>query len=152
MQKLKLPYGSLVLVADGRKALFLFNKGDEKFPNLVTARVFNDNNPLTHEQGTDRPGRVYSSDNSGRRSSVESTDWHMLQEQHFAKETAASLEKYVRSNNVKKIVIVAPARALGDLRSAMHADVKERIVAEVEKDLTKHPVGEIEKYLLDVQQ
>ncbi len=149
MQKLKLPYGSLVLVADGKKALFLFNKGDEKFLNLVTARVFNDDNPSTHEQGTDRPGRVHSSDHSGRRSSVELTDWHMLQEQHFAKEIAISLEKYVRSNNIKKIVVVAPARALGDLRSAIHADVKKHIVAEIDKDLTKHPVGEIEKHLLN---
>jgi hypothetical protein len=40
---------------DGRKALFLRNAGDEKFPNLKTERVFAEENPPTHEQGTDRP-------------------------------------------------------------------------------------------------
>jgi protein required for attachment to host cells len=44
-----------VFVGDGRKALFLHNAGDEKFPNLKTERVFVDENPPTHEQGSDRP-------------------------------------------------------------------------------------------------
>jgi protein required for attachment to host cells len=44
--------------------------------------------------------------------------------------------------------VVAPARTLADLRRAFHDDVKKKIVAEVDKDLTKHPVGEIEKHLL----
>jgi protein required for attachment to host cells len=29
-----------------------------------------------------------------------------------------------------------------------HADVKSRIIAEIDKDLTHHPVGEIEKHLV----
>src|SRR6476620_5274668 len=38
---------------------------------------------------------------------------------------------------VKTLVIVAPPRALADLRHAIHADVKSRIIAEIGKDLTK---------------
>jgi protein required for attachment to host cells len=34
------------------------------------------------------------------------------------------------------------------MRRAFHDDVKARIVAEVGKDLTKHPVAEIETHLL----
>jgi protein required for attachment to host cells len=34
------------------------------------------------------------------------------------------------------------------LRHAIHADVKSRIIAEIGKDLTKHPVDEIEKNLV----
>jgi protein required for attachment to host cells len=49
MSKLKLPHNAFV--GDGRKALFLRNEGDEKFPNLKTESVFEDENPLTHEQG-----------------------------------------------------------------------------------------------------
>lgn len=150
MQKMRLPHDALVLVADGRKALFLRNEGDEKFPNLVTARVFKDDNPLTHLQGADRPGRVHESA-SARRSGVEQTDWHTLEEHRFAKEVAASLERYVQEKETRKLVIVAPARALGDLRRAMRDDIKTRIVAEIDKDLTKHPVAEIEKHLLAEQ-
>ena len=38
------------------KELFLRNAGDEKFPNLITERVFAEENPAAREHGTDRPG------------------------------------------------------------------------------------------------
>lgn len=37
---------------------------------------------------------------------------------------------------------------VAELRHAFHADVKNRIVAEIDKDLTKHPIWEIEKHLV----
>ena len=40
-------------------------------------------------------------------------------------------------------------RALADLRKAFHPDVKKRIVAELGKDLTNHPLYDIEKHLLN---
>ena len=56
-------------------------------------------------------------------------------------------EDIVRKRNVPALVIAVPPRTLADLRRAFHADVKKRIVAEVGKDLTKHPVWEIETHL-----
>jgi len=61
---------------------------------------------------------------------------------------AAALEQVVRSRKVPAIIIAAPPRTLADLRRVLHADVKARIVAEVNKDLTNHPVSEIETHLL----
>jgi len=148
MTKLKIPHDALIFVGDGRKALFLRNAGDEKFANLKTERVFIDQpNPATHEQGSDQPGRAFSSIDS-RRGAVGQTDWHELEERHFAREVAAALEKVVRERKIKALVIVAPPRTLAELRHAFHADVKSRIVAEIDKDLTKHPVYEIEKHLV----
>jgi protein required for attachment to host cells len=37
---------------------------------------------------------------------------------------------------------------LADLRDDLHGDVKARLIAEVGKDLTKHPLYEIEKHLV----
>jgi len=54
----------------------------------------------------------------------------------------------MRSKKVPALIVVAPPRTLADLRSAFHADVQARIVAEINKDLTKHPIGDIEKHLL----
>ena len=148
MTKIKLPHDAFVFVGDGRKALFLRNEGDEKFPNLKTERVFVDDNPPTHEQGSDRPGRAFKRAGTNLRSGVEDTDWHDLEEHRFAHRVAEAFEKLVRERKVKALVVVAPPRALADLRNAFHDDVKKRIVAEVDKDLTKHPVDEIEKHLL----
>jgi protein required for attachment to host cells len=83
----------------------------------------------------------------GARSSVGQTDWHKLEEHRFAEDVAATLERIVRERGVEALVVVAPPRTLADLRKAFHADVKKRIVAEIDKDLTKHPVDQIEKHL-----
>jgi protein required for attachment to host cells len=112
MSKLDIPHDAFIFVGDGRKALFLRNTGDERFPNLKTERVFVDKNPPTHEQGADRPGRAFKRAGTNLRSGV------------------------------------APPRALADLRNAFHADVKGRIIAEIDKDLTNHSVYEIEKHLV----
>jgi len=148
MGKLNIPHDAIVFVGDGRKVLFLRNAGDEKFPNLKTERVFVDENPPTREQGTDRPGRVFKRAGTNERSGVETTDWHDLEEHRFAQRVAAAMEKLVRQRKVKTLVIVAPPRALADLQHAFHADVKSRIIAEIGKDLTKHPIDEIEKHLV----
>ena len=147
MSKLKIPHNAFVFVGDGRKALFLRNEGDEKYPNLKTERVFEDVNPLTHEQGSERPGRVSKAFDSSQRSSVEPVDWHKIEENRFARQVAAAMEEIVRTRKVPALVIVAPPRTLADLRTAFHADVQSRIIAEINKDLTNHPVGDIEKHL-----
>jgi len=146
--KLNIPHDAIVFVGDGRKALFLRNAGDEKFPNLKTEQVFVDHNPATHEQGTDKPGRLFAGANAGgRRGAVETTDWHELEEHRFARTVAEAFEKLVRERKVKAVIIVAPPRTLAELRHAFHDDVKARIIAEIDKDFTKHPVYEIEKHL-----
>jgi protein required for attachment to host cells len=148
MTKVNIPHNAYVFVGDGRKALVLRNEGDAQFLDLKTERVFTDKNPPTHEQGADRPGRAHSSVGPGR-SSVTQTDWHDLEEHKFAHDVAAALEKVVRERKVEALIIVAPPRALADLRKAFHGDVKKKIVAEIDKDLTRHPVDDIEKHLMN---
>jgi protein required for attachment to host cells len=147
MNKLRIPKGAFVIVGDGRKAIFLRNEGNEKFPTLKAEQVFEDDNPPTHEQGSDRPGHFGKGLGSGRRGAVEPSDWHDLGEHRFAKAVAAAIEQVVRLRKASALVIVAPPRTLADIRGALHADVAARIIAEINKDLTRHPVGEIEKHL-----
>lgn len=147
MSKLKIPHNTFVFVGDGRKALFLRNEGDEKYPNLKTERVFDDVNPLTHEQGSERPGRVSKAFDSGQRSAVEPVDWHHIEEHRFVRRVAAAMEEIVRTRKVPALIVVAPPKTLADLRTAFHADVRSRIVAEINKDLTRHPVSDIETHL-----
>jgi len=80
----KIPRNALVIVGDGRKALFLRNTGDALSLHLTTEKVFEHVNPMTQEQGSDRPGRVSTAALPGRKSAVETTDWHDLEEHRFA--------------------------------------------------------------------
>lgn len=147
MNRPLIPHNAFIFVGDGRKALFLRNEGDERFPNFMTERVFVDRNPATHEQGADEPGRRFAQAGGVRRSAMETTDWHELEEHRFAQRVAEALEELVRTRGATGLVIVAPPRTLADLRSAMHADVRALVISEINKDLTKHPIWEIEKHV-----
>ncbi|MDA9504978.1 host cell attachment protein [Bradyrhizobium sp. CCBAU 11386] len=145
MRLLNIPHNALVFVGDGRKALFLRNDGNPLHPSLKMEQVHEVENPPTREQGTDRPGRLNSP--MGQRNAVETVDWHNLEQHRFARRVAGAMEQLVRARDVKALVVVAPPRTLADLREAFHADVKARIIAEVHKDLTRHPIDEIAQHL-----
>lgn len=137
---------SWVLIADGAKALFLENVGDAQDMHLQVVRKDRQDNPSSAEQGTDRPGRM-SDGPSGHRSAMDDTDWHELGKQRFAKDLADTLYKYAHAGRFDRIVIVAAPSVLGDLRGELHVEVQSRIIAEVPKTLTGHPLDEIEKLL-----
>lgn len=147
--RINIPHDAIVLVADGQKALFLRNKGDEKFLHLSTERVFVDDNPLSHEQGTDRPGRAFARASTHRRSAVENADWHEREKHRFVRQTANILESLIRQTDPRSIVVVAPARVIADLRQPLTKVASGRIIAEIVKDLTNHPIPEIENYLAE---
>ena len=86
MSKLRIPQGGFVFVGDGRKALFLRNAGDEKFPNLKIERVLTHANPPSHDQGTDRPGTTFARAGTSRHAGMEPTDWHRSEERRVGKE------------------------------------------------------------------
>lgn len=146
MTEIRLKHGIWVMVADGEKALFLKNQGDTKYPNLEVVRELEQENPPTHEQGTDRPGR-YGEGMSVRRSAVEETDWHRIAKERFADEIAALLYKYAHAEAFREIVLVAPPLVLGELRKKLHKEVDSRITAEIPKTLTKHTISDIEEIL-----
>jgi protein required for attachment to host cells len=142
----KLAHGAWVFVGDGQKALFLINEGDEKFPNLRRLSVEVHRDPPTHEQGSDAPGRAYSSVGWGR-SAVEETDWHELEKERFAASIADRINKAAQSAAFKQLVIVAPPKILGDLRHELTKETETKILAEIPKDLTHHTIAEIERLL-----
>ncbi|WP_244470273.1 host attachment protein [Microvirga vignae] len=139
---LKLPHDGMVLVSDGRKALFLKNQGDDVFPNYQVERVLTaGENPQTRDMETGKPGI------RGERHTIAQTDWHDLAERKFATEVADEINVVGAAAAIKAIVVAAPPRTLAQLRSHFSDAVKQKILAEVNKDLTKHPVFEIEQHL-----
>ncbi|MBN9059193.1 MULTISPECIES: host attachment family protein [Kaistia] len=140
-------HNALVLVGDGRKALFLRNRGTPQALDLVVEEILDgSDNPPTREQGTDRPGRVMQSAGFSR-SSVEQTDWHLLEEQKFAGTIAEALYKAAMANSFSELVIVAPPKTLGTLRQSFHKQVSDRIQGEMTKTLTSAPIDEISRLL-----
>lgn len=146
MSKLKLHPGEWVVVCDGAKALVLENVGDEMFPNLKTKEIYQQEDPATHEQGADKPGRSFQSVGTAR-SAMEQTDWKEQGEQRFLEKLATRLDAAVRAGEVKSLVIAAPPRALGALRQVYTPTLRQALAAEIDKDMVKMPVHQIEKHL-----
>ena len=53
---MQVPHDSVVLVADGRKLLFLRNEGDDVHPNLTVEHAEERANPANRDQKTDAAG------------------------------------------------------------------------------------------------
>jgi protein required for attachment to host cells len=135
---------SLILVGDGQKALFLRNKGNAYQVHLVVERVLERENPPTREQGTDRPGRSAATVGTAR-SAMEEADWHHLAKERFCEELADALYRHAHANGFERLIVIAPAKIIGNLRKAFHPEVTERIAAEIAKEMTSHPIHEIER-------
>jgi protein required for attachment to host cells len=133
-----------VVVTDSEKALFLRNLTDHENPNLDVMEEHEQDNPSDLDQSANRPGRM--DDNGpGQRSALDDTDWHELAKERFAKDLADLLYEKAHKGEFKRLILVASPQVLGDLRQELHKEVADKVVAEIPKTLTNHPVDEIEK-------
>jgi protein required for attachment to host cells len=137
-------HNALVLIGDGQRALFLRNRGTAQQVRLEVEQILEQDNPATREQGTDRPGRSIASVGSAR-SAMDEVDWHHIAKERFAGEIAEALYRYAHDNRFDSLVVIAPAKILGNLRKAFHAEVRDRVRGEIAKELTSHPIAEIER-------
>ncbi len=149
---MQVPHDAFVVVADGRKMLFLRNAGDAVHPNLQVERKLVQQNPADHEQAADLADRASSMRTAGANwtsgGNVENTDFHQLEEDRFAAETADLLKKRALNNDFESLIVIAPPRTLGELRKHYHKEVESRLAGEIDKDLTGHTVSQIEAALL----
>jgi protein required for attachment to host cells len=167
---MQVPHNAYVVVADGRKALFLRNEGDGVHPNLVVENAREQKNPADRDQKTDLDGTA-SSTQSGpgapavaqngsmhargggaqfapSRGTFESADYHQMEEDRFAHETAEMLKQRAMAKAFEQVIIIAPPKTLGELRKHYHKEVESRLAGELAKDLTGHPIPDIEKALI----
>ncbi|MER2606164.1 MAG: host attachment family protein [Siculibacillus sp.] len=147
MPRMKIANGTWILVGDGRKAMVLRNDGLADMPNLHCIATREQPNPSTREQGSDAPGRAFASIGA-MRSSMDNTDWHDLQERRFAAALAADLNAAAHDGRYEHLIVVAPPRILAELRQDLSPEAKARLQAEIDKDLTRHTIADIETILL----
>lgn len=142
---MQIDHDAVVLVADGRKMLFFRNKGDATHPNLETETVKTQDNPAHLDQASDKAGQ--SSSTGTASGTMGENDYHVLEEQRFAAEAADILKRRALANDYEKLIIVASPNTLGEMRKHYHKAVSDRLVGEIAKDLSNHPVPEIEKII-----
>ena len=170
---MQVPHNAYVLVADGRKMLFLRNEGDAQALDLKVEHAEEHPNPADRDHKTDADGTARSTQtgqgapsiavNGGMhargggaqfapsRGTFESVDVHQLEEDRFAAETAEMLKTRALRHEFEQLIIIAPPRTLGELRKHYHKEVSDRLKGEISKDLTGHTVPQIEEALLKAE-
>lgn len=140
-----LPHNALILVADGRKALFLRNQGDAQQLDLRTT---------AHREREDRKDREIKTAPAGQSptpagtglagGTMEEPDFHQQEEDRFAKNLADEINAMALASKFDSLAVVAPARTMGALRPLWHKEVAARIVGEHVKEMTDRPIPDIE--------
>src|SRR5436190_11198140 len=143
---------TLIVVADGAKARFLQESVDHK--KLVPADKADLLAPAARRPDrdlvTDKPGRGFSPASDGRRGNFETQhDPHKLEKHKFAVQLADWLDKACSAKRFDRIVLVAPRRSLGELRTLLSSRVRKAVSYEVAKDLTAASPTSLRKALAD---
>lgn len=136
--------GTMVVIADSEKALFAVNLTDGEDPHFDIVRVDEEENPPDREQKANHAGQTHESSGPGQRS-YDETDFHELQKDRFAADLAEKLYKMAHKGRFETLVIVASPQVIGVLRKEMHQEVASKVIGEIPKTLTNHPLHEIEE-------
>jgi protein required for attachment to host cells len=141
-----LPNNALVLVADGKKTLFLRNHGDESQIDLRIEAHGTQEEHKDRDLKSDAPGTTKQSFGYGR-PAYQETDFHQQEEDRWIKDAADELKKRALRNDFEALAIVAPPKALGVLRKELHKEVERRIICTVNKEMSGRPIPDIEALL-----
>jgi len=144
---MQVSHNACVLVADGRKMMFLRNEGDAAHPHLVVEHAEELNNPSDQDQKTDAAGRAGTMTGRGQ-NSFDEGDFHQMAEDRFAGDAAELLKQRALSGSFESLIVVAPPHTLGELRKHYHVSVSDKLAGEIHKDLTGHSMSDIEAALI----
>lgn len=125
-----------VLVADGARARVLVNEG----PGTGLVPALNHEFAASHApnsvRGTERPGKSSGAAGGTGHAVASKVDWHDFEKARFARDVAAVLDGAAGRGAFDRLVLVSPPKTLGALRKELKSATRERITAEVGKDLT----------------
>ncbi len=148
---MQVPHNTFVVVADGQKMLFFRNEGDAEFLKLEVERKREQELPADRDLKTSEAGRTFDASGGAGRSAYEETDFHQLEEDRFAAETAEMLKNRALRKEFESLIIVAPPKTLGELRKHYHKEVEARIIGEIAKDFANRPTDEIEQLIANTE-
>lgn len=141
------PQRTWILIADSGRARILENAGPGSGLKVVPGQSHEHHIPPGHDLVSDSAPRTHESQGPGRHAMTGSEDPRRKEKRHFAGELADVLDQSVQHGAFDRLVLVAPPKVLGDLREALSPRVKDKVVAEVGKDLSKTPDHDVARLL-----
>ena len=147
---MSLPHDTLVLVADGRKMLFLRNKGDAGRVDLQVEAHDEQSLHKDSDMKTDLAGQSAAPGGSVRGGgTMGEVDYHQQAEDRWARDTAQIINQRALAHEFSALAVIAPPKTLGELRKHWHKVTESMIVMELSKEMTDRPVADIEAMLMN---
>ena len=141
-----------VLVAHEAGARLFENQGPGKGLDLVDEIDHPEGRMRDGELVSDRPGRSFRKDSGDpRRASMSQNEGpHERVVATFARELANRLQQGRVRNEYQRLVLVAPPRFLGLLRSSLDAPTAQLVVGSLHKDLAAKKEAELVEHLGEI--
>jgi protein required for attachment to host cells len=138
------------VVTDGGRARILQKRDAEDafdtYREFVSANIHRH----THELGTERPGRTHESASSAHHAVQPRNDLHRTDKRNFVYEVATALNEANTRDEFDRLILAAPAHALGELNHALDAPTQRKIAAQLQKDLTNVPNADLAKHFANL--
>ncbi len=141
------PKRTWVLIADAGRARILESDGAGSGLRQVEGMMFENPLPPTHDLVDDRQTRSYESVGAARHAVSGRTDPRRKEKFRFVEILGEKIEDALTRKAFDRLVLVAPPKVLGDFRDVLSERMREHIVSEVPKDLTKTPDNEVAGHL-----
>jgi protein required for attachment to host cells len=127
-----------VVIADGEHARVVLPAPADQFKTTLAL-----DSATAHKRsldlGSDRPGRQQESATTTRHAIAPKHDPHELAKHDFLREVARQLDEHATAGEFDRLLLVAPARALSDLRAALGGAARAKLAGTIEKDLVNVP-------------
>lgn len=138
-----------IVVTDGGHARIAVSEGTG--PKLRIAPTYvkemDADVPAGRDIVTDKPGRTFDSAGTGRHAMAPPSDPREQAKQEFIRSVAQCLEDAAGQGKFQRLILVAPPRALGELRSCLSSGLQSKVAHEVAKDLNRLSPAELGEHL-----
>jgi protein required for attachment to host cells len=92
---------------------------------------FSNDLPKSRDILADKPGRTFDSVGAGRHAKENTADPHRERKRDFAAQLIGTLRRAMLARQFDRLVLVAPAQFIGDLRDELPKDLKAKIDREI---------------------
>lgn len=131
-----------IIIADGEHARFVQPDADNTLRTVSSL-----NSASAHQRsrdiGTDRPGRAFESGTTARHAVGPRHDLHAMEQERFVRLVGEQINAASGRDEFDELLLVAPPRVLHELREALDAVTRTKLVGTLEKDLVKTPDHEL---------
>lgn len=139
-----------IVVADGARARIFEQAAWRRPLELVEERNDDLARQKTSETVSDGAGRSFDSGGKGRHAMAAPTDPQRHEKAKFAAELAGVINAAAQAGRYDRLVLIAPARTLGDLRGGLDKAAANKVGEELAKDLTTIAAHDLPHHLGDI--